>query len=133
MRSAAGSCIAVRLLASVNGGDAGSGRSANATRITAPIRRGHSGSGQPITAITGASGEPRIPSTPSATAWRSVGAMASSRRHVLHVWTAPRMQEENENSDGKVDCDHVSGLCDAATCPLAQMGSAIHTQTKMRL
>ena len=34
---------------------------------------------------------------------------------LVHVWTAPRMQEENENFDGRVDCDHVSGLCDAAS------------------
>jgi hypothetical protein len=33
---------------------------------------------------------------------------------LVHVWTAPRMQEENENFDGRVDCDHVSGLLDAA-------------------
>ena len=26
-----------------------------------------------------------------------------------HVWTAPRMQEEND-TDGRIDCDHVSGL-----------------------
>ena len=33
---------------------------------------------------------------------------------LLHVWTAPRMQVKNEKSDGRVDCDHVSGLVDAA-------------------
>jgi hypothetical protein len=38
-----------------------------------------------------------------------------------------------ENSDGQVDCDHVSGLIDAAACPLAQMGSAIQPQTTTRL
>jgi hypothetical protein len=32
----------------------------------------------------------------------------------VHVWTAPRMQEKNEKADGRVDCDHVSGLVDAA-------------------
>src|ERR1019366_659615 len=50
-----------------------------------------------------------------------------------HVWTAPWMQEKSEKSDGRVDCDHVSGLCDAAPCPLAQMGSAIQPQTTTRL
>ena len=30
---------------------------------------------------------------------------------LVHVWTAPRMQKrKNENSDGRIDCDHVSGL-----------------------
>jgi len=33
---------------------------------------------------------------------------------LVHVWTAPRMQEKNEKADGQVDCDHVSGLVDAA-------------------
>jgi len=89
-RSLAGSCIAVRLLASVNGGGAGNGTSADATKITAPIRRGPSGSGPLITAITGASGEPRTPSTPNATAWRSAGAMAIGRCHVLQRWTRHR-------------------------------------------
>jgi len=30
-----------------------------------------------------------------------------------------------ENSDGRVDCDHVSGLLTRHDVPLAQMGSAI--------
>ena len=38
-----------------------------------------------------------------------------------------------ENSDGRVDCEHVSGLFDAAPCPLAQMGSATQSQTPLRL
>jgi hypothetical protein len=29
---------------------------------------------------------------------------------LVHVWTAPGMQEKNENSDGRIDCDHVFGL-----------------------
>jgi hypothetical protein len=33
---------------------------------------------------------------------------------LVHVWTAPWMQEKSETSDGWVDCDHVSGLVDAA-------------------
>ena len=33
---------------------------------------------------------------------------------LVHVWTAPRMREKNEKADGRVDCDHVSGLVDAA-------------------
>jgi hypothetical protein len=37
------------------------------------------------------------------------------------------MQEKNEKSDGRVDCDHVSGLFDAAPRPLAQMGFAIQS------
>jgi hypothetical protein len=36
-----------------------------------------------------------------------------------------------ENSDGRVDCDHVSGLVNAAPWPLAQMDSAIQSQTNM--
>ena len=43
------------------------------------------------------------------------------------------MQEKSEKSDGRVDCDHVSGLSDAAPCPLAQMGSAIQSQAMKRL
>ena len=42
-------------------------------------------------------------------------------------------KRKSEKSDGRVDCDHVSGLCDAAPCPLAQMGSAIQPQTTTRL
>jgi hypothetical protein len=42
-------------------------------------------------------------------------AVKGISRALVHVWTAPRMQEENENSDGRVDCDHVSGLFDAAS------------------
>ncbi len=42
------------------------------------------------------------------------------------------MQEKSEKSDGRVDCDHVSGLYDAAPCPLAQMGSAIQPQAMKR-
>ncbi len=85
-----GSCIAVSLLVSVSGGGAGRRTSASATRITAPTKRGRSGSGPPITAITGASGEPHTPNTPSAIGWRSVGAMASGKRHVLQRWTRHR-------------------------------------------
>ena len=42
--------------------------------------------------------------------------MATSNKDctLLHVWTAPWMQVKNEKSDGRVDCDHVSGLVDAA-------------------
>jgi hypothetical protein len=29
---------------------------------------------------------------------------------LVHVWTAPGMQEESEWFDGRIDCDHVSGL-----------------------
>jgi transposase-like protein len=43
-----------------------------------------------------------------------VEMMAERGLSLVHVWTAPRMQEENENFDGRVDCDHVSGLLDAA-------------------
>jgi hypothetical protein len=42
-------------------------------------------------------------------------------------------KRKSEKSDGCVDCDHVSGLFDAAPCPLAQMGSAIHSQAMIRL
>src|SRR5450631_1488052 len=38
-----------------------------------------------------------------------------------------------EKSDGRFDCDHVSGLFGAAAWPLAQMGSAIQSQTSPRL
>ena len=33
-------------------------------------------------------------------------------------------KSKNENSDGRVDCDHVSGLVDAAPCPLAHVWTA---------
>jgi hypothetical protein len=42
-------------------------------------------------------------------------------------------KRKSEKPDGWVDCDHVSGLLDAAPCPLAQMGSAIHSQAMTRL
>ena len=42
-------------------------------------------------------------------------------------------KRKNEKSDRRVDCDHVSGLLDAAPCPLAQMGSAIQSQAMKRL
>jgi hypothetical protein len=41
-------------------------------------------------------------------------------------------KRKNENADGQVDCDHVFGLLDAASRPLAQMGSAIQSQTEQR-
>src|SRR5450759_5519486 len=42
-------------------------------------------------------------------------------------------KRKDEKSDGRFDCDHVSGLFGAAAWPLAQMGSAIQSQTGPRL
>ena len=49
-------------------------------------------------------------------------------RFVSHVWTAPRMQEKNENSDGRFDCGHVSGLL-ARRMAAGPDGFAIQSQT----
>jgi hypothetical protein len=45
----------------------------------------------------------------------------------------PGCKRKIEKSDGRFDCDHVSGLFGAATWPPAQMGSAIQPQTNPRL
>jgi hypothetical protein len=118
---------------SVSAGAAGSRASYTVTPTTAPISVRRSAPWADSHGDFGANIGRAIPITPVATVLSSGDAIAADVWRVLHVDGPSDARGRNENSDGKVGCDHVSGLCDAATCPLAQMGSAIHTQTKMRL
>ena len=61
-----------------------------------------------------------------------VGPNGYATGPLCHVWTAPRTQGHDANFDGWVDCAHVSGLIDAASQPLAQIGSAIQSQAEKR-
>jgi hypothetical protein len=38
---------------------------------------------------------------------------------LLHVWTVPGYERKSEKSDGRVDCDYVSGLCRRGTMTVA--------------
>ena len=78
---------------SVSAGGAGNKASCTLTPTTAPISVRRSASGWMAMASTGANIGRAIPNTPIATVLSSVGATAADVRRVLHVWTAPRMQE----------------------------------------